>query len=113
VRLRVEPAVGDGHDWGGAPAGVYPKVAENGLAGSRLAEVVAHRDVRIRELEGEVARLRARVEVLSGVCHRAYEANNRAGRSTTERELWAGLAEVRRVLLGAWKMGSDGPLTCL
>jgi hypothetical protein len=59
------------------------------VEGSRLAEVVAHRDMRIRELEGEVARLGARVEVLNGVCHRAYEENNRAGRRTTEREVRA------------------------
>jgi hypothetical protein len=84
-------------------------------SGSRMAEVVAHPDVRILELEGEVARLGARVEVLNGVCHRAYEANNRAGRSTTEREVRAGVAEVRRVLLGTRETGScsKAPVTGL
>lgn len=69
----------------------------------------------IQELEGEVARLEARVEVLSIVCHRAYEANNRTGRCTIEREVRAGVAEVRRAPLGAWETGScsKGPVTSL
>jgi hypothetical protein len=67
---------------------------ERAVEESRLADVALSRDMRIRELEGEVARLEGRVKVLNGVCHRAYEANNRAGRSTTERDVRAGVAEV-------------------
>lgn len=33
------------------------------------------------------------VELLNGVCHRAHEANNCAGRSATERDVRAGVAD--------------------
>jgi hypothetical protein len=81
----------------------------------RLTKLVAPRDIRIRERGWEAARLGARVGVQNEVCHRAYEANNRAGRSTTEREVRTGVAEARRVLLRAWETGSraEGPVTSM
>ena len=48
------------------------------------------------------------------MCHRAYEENDPAGRSKTEREVRAGVAEVRRPLPGpgrrVLKMDGDAPV---
>jgi hypothetical protein len=82
----------------------YLQRMRGGGGGSRLAEVVARRNVRIGKREREVARLRAGLAVLNRVATaRAKRTIGLGGAQPKDR--CGRVAEVRRPLLGTWETG--------